>query len=161
MKVGHRAASRCGDGELRTNPPTPPNGCNAARKVPIGKSAARAAIPRRSQQKPSELPRARRCFDSRIVASSSPYFSQLPWVAPRSGEPLICATGRGVGDVNSARRRRLGGTDQRSGCRGVWGQMAFLGGWSHSVYIPDIPGYTEQVELISGLKMFVCARSSI
>ena len=33
--------------------------------------------------------------------------------------------------------------------------MTFFGFWSHPVYIPVIPDYTERVELNAGLKMFV------
>ena len=38
---------------------------------------------------------------------------------------------------------------------GEGAEMTFFGFWSHPVYIPVIPDYTERVELNAGLKMFV------
>ena len=54
------------------------------------------------------------------------------------------------------RRRRMRGMNQAICIRGVEGaEMTFFGFWSHPVYIPVIPDYTERVELNTGLKMFV------
>ena len=40
--------------------------------------------------------------------------------------------------------------------RGVEGaEITFFEFWSHPIYIPVIPDYTERVELNAGLKMFV------
>ena len=48
------------------------------------------------------------------------------------------------------------GMNQAICIRGVEGaEMTFFEFWSHPVYIPVIPDYTERVELNAGLKMFV------
>ena len=56
------------------------------------------------------------------------------------------------------RRRRMGGMSQAICIKGVeGGEMAFVEVWSHPVYIPVIPDYTERTEPNSGLKMFAGA----